>query len=79
MINEAVKTEVQNQFGKNDGAIFNSVLKQVKRGMIQQIMHECRNNQSAAARALGINRASLRTYIKQVFTESEMTNMGIES
>ena len=79
MINEAVKTEVQNQFGKNDGAIFNSVLKQVKRGMIQQIMHECRNNQSAAAKALGINRASLRTYIKQVFTESEMTNMGIES
>ena len=79
MINEAVKTEVQNQFGKNDGAIFNSVLKQVKRGLIQQIMHECHNNQSAAARALGINRASLRTYIKQVFTESEMTNMGIES
>ena len=79
MIEQAVKTEVQNQFGKNDGAIFNGVLKQVKRGMIQQIMHECRNNQSAAAKALGINRASLRTYIKQVFTESEMTNMGIES
>ena len=79
MISEAVKTEVQNQFGKNDGAIFNSVLKQVKRGMIQQIMHECRNNQSAAAKALGINRASLRTYIRQVFTKSEMSNMGIES
>ena len=79
MIEQAVKTEVQNQFGKNDGAIFNSVLKQVKRGLIQQIMHECRNNQSAAAKALGINRFSLRSWIEQVFSESEMKEMGIES
>ena len=79
MIEQAVKTEVKNQFGKNNGAIFNSVLKQVKRGMIQQVMHECRNNQSAAAKAMGINRFSLRSWIKQVFTESEMKDMGIES
>ena len=79
MINAAVKAEVQMQFSANAGSIWYSIQRQVKRGMIQQIMHECRNNQSAAAKALGINRASLRTYIKQVFTESEMTNMGIES
>ena len=79
MIEQTVKTEVQNQFGKNNGAIFNSVLKQVKHGMIQQVMHECCNNQSAAAKALGINRFSLRSWIEQVFTESEMKEMGIES
>ena len=79
MITEAVKTEVQMQFGKNDGAIFNSVNKQVRRAMIQQVMHECRNNKSAAAKALGINRISLRTWIDQYFTKSEIKDMGIES
>ena len=78
-IEQTVKTEVKNQFGKNDGAIFNSIQKQVRRAMIQQIMHECRNNKSAAARALGISRASMRTYIMQLFTESEIKQMGIES
>jgi DNA-binding protein Fis len=44
-----------------------------------QAMHETRNNQKAAALALGINRASLRTYIKQVFTKTEMADMGVKS
>ena len=79
MINEAVKTEVQLQFSANSKDIWNSIQRQVKRAAIAQTMHECRNNQSAAALALGINRASLRTYIGQAFTESEMANMGIKS
>ena len=79
MIEQAVKTEVQNQFGKTNGAIFNGINKKVRRAMIQQVMHECRNNKSAAARALGISRASMRTYIMQLFTESEIKQMGIES
>ena len=79
MINEAVKSEVQMQFSENAGGIWNSIQLQVKRAAIVQIMHECCNNQSEAARALGINRASLRTYIGQAFTESEMANMGIKS
>ena len=78
-IEQTVKTEVKNQFGKNDGAIFNSINKQVRRAMIQQVMHETRNNKSAAARALGISRASMRTYIMQLFTESEIKQMGVES
>ena len=78
MINEAVKAEVQMQFSANSKGLWNSIQRQVKRAAIVQIMHECCNNQSEAARALGINRASLRTYIRQVFTESEMANMGIE-
>lgn len=79
MINEAVKAEVQMQFSANTGGIWNSIQRQVKRAAIVQVMHECCNNKSAAARVLGISRASLRTYISQVFTESEMKNMGIES
>ena len=79
MINEAVKTEVQMQFSANTGGIWNSIQRQVKRAAIAQVMHECCNNQSAAAKALGINRFSLRSWIKQVFNKSEMKDMGIES
>ena len=79
MINEAVKAEVQMQFSANAGSIWNSIQCQVKRAAIAQVMHECCNNQSAAAKVLGINRFSLRSWIKQVFTESEMKEMGIES
>ena len=79
MINEAVKTEVQMQFAAKSTGIWSSIQRQVKRAAIAQIMHETRNNQSEAAKVLGINRASLRTYIGQAFSESEMANMGIKS
>lgn len=79
MINEAVKAEVQMQFAAKSTGIWSSIQRQVKRAAIAQVMHECCNNQSAAARALGISRASMRTYINQVFTKSEMKDMGIES
>ena len=79
MINEAVRQEVQMQFAAKSTGIWNSVQRQLKRGAIMQAMHETRNNQKAAALALGINRASLRAYIKQVFTKTEMADMGIES
>lgn len=79
MINESVKAEVQMQFSAKSTGIWNSIQRQVKRAAIAQVMHECCNNQSAAAKVLGINRFSLRSWIKQVFTESEMKEMGIES
>ena len=79
MINEAVIAEVQMQISANAGGVWNSTHRQVKRAAIAQVMRETRNNKSAAARVLGISRASLRTYISQVFTESEMKNMGTES
>jgi DNA-binding protein Fis len=79
MIEQAVKQEVQLQMSTESVGIWNSLQRQVKRAAIAQIMHETRNNQSAAAKAMGINRASLRTYIVQVFTKSEMADMGIES
>ena len=79
MINEAVKAEVQMQISANAGSIWNSIQRQVKRAAIAQVMHECCNNQSEAAKALGINRTSLRSWIGQVFTNEEIKNMGIES
>ena len=79
MINEAVKAEVQMQFSAKSTGIWYSIQRQVKRAAIAQVMHECCNNKSAAAKALGINRFSLRSWIEQVFTESEMKEMGIES
>ena len=79
MINESVKAEVQMQFSAKSTGIWNSIQRQVKRAAIAQVMHECCNNQSAAAKVLGINRFSLRSWIEQVFTESEMKEMGIES
>jgi len=53
--------------------------KQLRRGLIWQVMEECRYTQAEAAKALGINRASLRSWIGQVFTNEEIKNMGIES
>jgi DNA-binding protein Fis len=78
MIEQAVKQEVQLQFSAKSNGVWNSIQRQTKRAAIAQAMHECRNNQKAAALALGINRGSLRTYIAQVFTKSEMADMGIK-
>lgn len=77
MISEAVKTEVQMQVSVNAKNIWRSIDRQVKRGTIKQIMHETHNNQSAAAAALGISSATLRVWIGQVFTDSEIREMGI--
>jgi DNA-binding protein Fis len=78
MINEAVRREVQMQLSAKSSGVWNSIQRQVKRAAIAQAMHECRNNQKAAALALGINRGSLRAYIEQVFTISEIKDMGIK-
>jgi DNA-binding protein Fis len=52
--------------------------RQLRRGLIWQVMEECRYTQTDAAKALGVNRSSLRSWIGWVFTESEMKQMGIE-
>jgi DNA-binding protein Fis len=78
MIEQAVKREVQLQIAAKSPGIWSSVQRQLKRGAIMQAMHECRNNQKAAALALGINRGSLRTYIAQVFTKTEIKDMGVK-
>jgi DNA-binding protein Fis len=78
MINEAVRQEVQMQLSAKSNGVWNSIQCQTKHAAIAQAMHECRNNQKAAALALGISRGSLKTYIKQAFTKSEIADMGIK-
>ena len=78
MIEQAVKAEVKMQFSAKSNGVWNSIQRQTKRAAIAQAMHECRNNQTEAALALGINRDSLRTYITQVFTKTEIKDMGIK-
>lgn len=53
--------------------------RELRRGLIWQVMEEYMYNQTEAAKALGISRASLRSWIGQVFTNEEIKNMGIES
>lgn len=79
MIEQAAKDCVKQSYHDGKNPSFYAAEKALKRGLIWQVMEECQYNQAEAARALGINRASLRAYIKQVFTKSEMANMGIKS
>jgi len=47
------------------GKIWHTVRRETYRAMAQQALLVCGNNQSDAARALGINRNTLRTWAKE--------------
>ena len=79
MIEQAARHYVKQAMSDGEKPSFYASEKALRRGIIWQVMEECRYNQAEAAKEMGINRGTLRTYIKQVFTESEMKNMGIES
>lgn len=79
MIEQAARHYVKQAMSDGEKPSFYASEKELKRGIIWQVMEECRYNQAEAAKEMGINRKTLRSYIKQVFTESELKNMGIES
>ena len=79
MIEQTAKDYVKQAYRDGKKPSFCAAEKALKRGMIWQVMEECRYNQSDAAKALGINRTTLRSWIGQVFTNDEMANMGIKS
>ena len=79
MIEQTAKDCVKQAYRDGKKPSFCAAEKSLKRGMIWQAMEECRYNQSDAAKALGINRTTLRSWIGQVFTNDEMANMGIKS
>ena len=79
MIEQTAKDCVKQAYRDGKKPSFCAAEKALKRGMIWQVMEECRYNQSDAAEALGINRTTLRSWIGQVFTNDEMANMGIKS
>ena len=78
-IEQAAMAYVKQAYRDGKKPSFYAAEKALKRGMIWQVMEERRYNQSDAAAALGVNRATLRSWIKQVFTNDEMANMGIKS
>tara|TARA_B100001250_G_scaffold364909_1_gene345302 strand:+ start:330 stop:596 length:267 start_codon:yes stop_codon:yes gene_type:complete len=45
--------------------VYQLVLKEVEPPMLKSVMKFCNNNQSKAARVLGINRTTLRTKLKK--------------
>ena len=45
--------------------VYNLVLKEVEPPLLDSVMKFCNNNQSKAARILGINRTTLRTKLKK--------------
>jgi Fis family transcriptional regulator len=45
--------------------VYNLVLKEVELPLLNSVMKFCNNNQSKAARILGINRTTLRTKLKK--------------
>ena len=45
--------------------VYNLVLKEVEPPLLNSVMNFCNNNQSKAARILGINRTTLRTKLKK--------------
>lgn len=79
MIEQTARDYVKQAYRDGKKPSFCAAEKALKRGMIWQVMEECQYNQSDAAKALGINRTTLRSWIGQVFTNDEMANMGIKS
>ena len=45
--------------------LYQMVLKEVERPLLETVMYYCANNQTKAARSLGINRGTLRKKLKQ--------------
>ena len=45
--------------------VFEMVIKEVEKPMLEEVMKFCNGNKSQASRILGINRVTLRTKLKQ--------------
>ena len=67
---EAVKRSLERYFRDMDGekptAIYDMVLKNIERPLIEAVLGRTEGNQSAAAAMLGINRNTLRKKIQQL-------------
>jgi Fis family transcriptional regulator len=50
--------------------VFEMVIKEVEKPMLEEVMKFCRGNKSQASKILGINRVTLRTKLKQYNLEN---------
>jgi len=68
-ISESVRKSLERYFKDLDGerprAIYDMVLKNVEKPMIEAVLNKAEGNQSTAAAMLGINRNTLRKKIQQ--------------
>ena len=78
MIEQTAKDCVKQAYRDGKKPSFYAAEKALKRGMIWQVMEECRYNQTEAAQEMGVSYNSLKSWIKQVFTNDEMASMGIK-
>ena len=69
-LSDAVKRSLERYFKDMDGekptSIYDMVLKNVEKPMIEMVLAQAKGNLTLAAAMLGINRATLRTKMQQL-------------
>jgi Fis family transcriptional regulator len=69
-LSDAVKRSLERYFKDMDGekptSIYEMVLKNVEKPMIEMVLGQAKGNQTLAAQMLGINRNTLRTKMQQL-------------
>ena len=69
-LSDAVKRSLERYFKDMDGekptSIYEMVLKNIEKPMIEMVLGKAQGNQSLAAEMLGINRATLRKKMQQL-------------
>ena len=63
---KAVQEAAEEMHASEMNAIYHAIQKTMRKGVIEVALKNANGNQSKAALALGINRATFRTYSKQV-------------
>ena len=69
-LSDAVKRSLERYFKDMDGetptSIYDMVLRNIEKPMIETVLYRAEGNQSLAAEMLGINRATLRKKMQQL-------------
>ena len=64
-VEEAVRAYLRDLDGELPCNLFETVISQIEKPLLQTVLEHCENNQSKTATYLGINRGTLRKKIKQ--------------
>lgn len=75
-ISEAVQLALENYFAQMNGhkvdRLYDLVINEVEKPLLECVMYHCRGNQTKAATVLGINRGTLRKKLKQYEINGEL-------
>lgn len=64
-VHGAVETFLENMDGHECTDLYDLVLKEVERPLLECVMQDCKGNQTRAAKVLGISRGNLRTKLSR--------------